>query len=207
MSRWRTPSGAQRIEHGVGDRRRRAVGRQLADALQAHEVVGRGRGDGLDLQRRARRRRAAGRSPSGCRSAAGRSPRRTPPPPSARCPAPWTMPPWIWPASRRGLTTTPQSATSVRRSTRHRAGLGIDLDLADHDAGREGSRSCRRTARRPRTASRPPARTGRCGGRCRRPRSCRRDRRCRPAPSPAARRRGRGRAGSRRRRRASASCR
>ena len=76
---------AQRIEHGIGDRRRRAVGRQLADALQAEEVVGRGRGDGLDLQRRARRRRAAGRSPSGCRSAAGRSPRRRRLPPSAHC--------------------------------------------------------------------------------------------------------------------------
>ena len=38
----------QRIEHGVGDRRRRAVGRQLADALEAQEIVGRGRGDGLD---------------------------------------------------------------------------------------------------------------------------------------------------------------
>ena len=31
---------------------------------------------------------------------------------------PWAMPPCIWPASRRGFTTTPQSATAVKRSMR-----------------------------------------------------------------------------------------
>jgi hypothetical protein len=49
----------------------------------------------------------------------------------------------------------------------HRACLRIDLDLADHDAGREGfdlvgehGVACERL-------SRPPARTGRRAGRCR----------------------------------------
>ena len=48
------------------------------------------------------------------------------------------MPPCIWPASRRGFTTDAAVGDGDEAVDARRAGLGIDLDLADHDAGREG---------------------------------------------------------------------
>ena len=46
MSAWRTPNGADRVDHGVDDGGRRADGGRLADALRADRVVRRRR-DGL----------------------------------------------------------------------------------------------------------------------------------------------------------------
>ena len=50
MSRSFTPSGPQRVEHGVDHRRRRADRAGLAAALGAQRVVGAGRADGVELE-------------------------------------------------------------------------------------------------------------------------------------------------------------
>ena len=51
---------------------------------------------------------------------------------------PCAMPPCTWPSTIIGLMSLPKSSTAVQRSIVVDAGLGIDLDLADVHAGREG---------------------------------------------------------------------
>ena len=142
MSRWRTPSGAQRVEHGVGERRRRAVGRQLADALQAQEIVGRGRDDGLDPERGhvvgARQgivHQGAAQQLAGLLVVYGLLHQRVAQPVHDAA--------MHLAGEQARIDDDAAVGDRGQAVDAHRAGLGIDLDLADHDAGREGLRSCR----------------------------------------------------------------
>ena len=47
--------------------------------------------------------------------------------------------PWVWPCRIIGLTASPTSSTPDQPHELHHAGLGIDLDLADMRARREGA--------------------------------------------------------------------
>ena len=137
MSRWRTPSGRKRIEHGVGERRRRAVGRQLADALQAEEVVGRGRGDGLDPEighvvgaRQGIIHQGAAQQLAGLLVVDGLLHQRVAQPMHDAA--------MHLAGQQARIHDDPAIGDRGQAIDPHAAGLGIDLDLADHDAGGEG---------------------------------------------------------------------
>ena len=82
---------------------------------------------------------------------------------------PWTMPPWTWPSTIIGLMTLPKSSAADELDDVGLAGLGVDLDLADVAAGREGEVGRDRRRRPP--SGRAPCPPAGCGRYRRRARS------------------------------------